>query len=296
MTDNAHPLPTPSTSPFGLSRDGGPIPLHWVEDLFERLSAILGGAMSNVYASADPVRVKAEWAEALGGFSADEVKRGLAACRTRKFAPNLGEFLHLCRPALDPEIGFIEAEKGLRAHADGIAFAWSHPAVYWAARGMAYEVRGTAYAHIRKRWEHHLAEHFAVGRWAPIPAAPAARLVHDRQTVGRDEIDEQGHARVAERLREVRQKLTAFAAQDGQDAQDASGDKAEIGARMGEVMADVGRPKDRKAWAKRLRDREHRGERLSGNQRTMWRAALGIGAWNSTGMAAELERQGGNAA
>lgn len=223
MTDNVHLLPTPSTSPFGLSRDGGPIPLHWVEDLFARLSAILGGAMSNVYASADAERVKAEWAEALGAFSADEVKRGLAACRTRKFAPNLGEFLHLCRPALDPEIGFIEAEKGLKAHSEGIAFAWSHPAVYWAARGMAYEVRSTAYAHIRKRWDHHLAEHFSVGRWAPIPAAPAARLVHDRQTVGRDEIDEQGHARVAEQLRLVRQKLTGFATKAEEEDAHASG-------------------------------------------------------------------------
>ena len=79
-----------------LSPDGTPVPTRWVEDLFARLAAIPGGSMSNVYASADPDRVKAEWAEALAGFSAEEVKRGLAATRTRKFAPNLPEFLCTC--------------------------------------------------------------------------------------------------------------------------------------------------------------------------------------------------------
>jgi hypothetical protein len=219
MTDNVHQLPTPSTSTPALSRDGGAIPIHWVEELFERLSAILGGAMANVYASADPQRVKTEWAEALAGFTADEVKRGIAATRTRKFAPNLGEFLHLCRPALDPEIGFIEAEKGLRAHADGIAFAWSHPAVYWAAKGMAYEVRTTAYAHVRKRWDLHLAAEFAKGQWAGIPDATAARVTYDREAAHQNAFAEQDRERVAEQLRRARLKLTGYATKAEQDAQ-----------------------------------------------------------------------------
>lgn len=51
-------------------------------------------------------------------------------------------------------------------------------------------------------------------------------------------------------------------------------DKGRIVARMREVLRDFGAPKDPKAWAKRLRERERRGERLGENQRTMWRAAL----------------------
>lgn len=64
------------------------------------------------------------------------------------------------------------------------------------------------------------------------------------------------------------------------------GQKTRIVARMREILADFGKPKDPKAWAKRLRDREQGGERLSETQRTMWRAALGVdaaSAWNSGG-------------
>lgn len=227
MTDNVHLLPTPSTSPLALSRDGAPIPIRWVEDLFARLSAILGGAMSNVYASADPELVKSEWAEALAGFSAAEVKRGIAATRTRKFAPNLGEFLHLCRPALDPELGWIEAEKGLRAHNDGVCFDWSHPAVYGAATAMAYEIRSTAYAHVRKRWDALLTEQFALGRWPAIPDPTAARVSYDRAVVQQNAYAEEDRERIAEQLRKVRLKLTGFATKAEQDEQL---DRAEAGA------------------------------------------------------------------
>jgi hypothetical protein len=164
-----------------LSRDGGPIPTRWVEDLFERLAAILGASMSNVYASANPDRVKAEWAEALAGFSADEVKRGLAATRTRKFAPHLPEFLHLCRPALDPETAWIEAEQGMASHERGERFAWSHPAVYWAARKVSFELRSESFAKCRKRWESLLSAEFAQGAWCSPPDPTQGRLAAPEQ-------------------------------------------------------------------------------------------------------------------
>ncbi|HSC06806.1 MAG TPA: replication protein P [Steroidobacteraceae bacterium] len=207
-----------STSQHALSADGIPIPIHWVEELFKRLGAILGPRAADTFGSRDLALVKREWAEALAGFSADEVKRGLAATRTRKFAPNLGEFLHLCRPALDPEIGFIEAEKGLRSHADGIAFAWSHPAVYWAAVGMSFEVRSTPYAHVRKRWDAHLADQFAIGRWPAIPDPTAARIVYEESSSMR-KFSELERDAVFEKLRQARLKLTGFATKAEQDAQ-----------------------------------------------------------------------------
>ena len=214
--DNIRILPTPSTSPFGLSRDGGPIPVKWVEDLFARLAAILGGAMSNVYANADPTLVKAEWAEALGIFSADEVKRGLAACRTRKFAPNLGEFLHLCRPALDPEVAWIEGEKGLKLFADGEPFEWSHWAVYWAARSMAYEIRSASFAQSRKRWERVLGDEFAKGAWCSPPDPTARRIAQHAANPAMP--NAAGKERVRAHLREVRSKLTGFETRAEQDA------------------------------------------------------------------------------
>lgn len=196
-------MPTPSTFVHALSADGAPVPIRWVEDLFDRLAAIFGGAMANVYASADPAKVKEEWAAALAGFSPDEVKRGLAATRMRRFAPNLGEFLHLCRPALDPELGWIEAEKGLKAHAEGERFAWSHPAVFWAAKAMAYEIRSMPFGQVRKRWDALLGEWFAVGHWPSIPDPTSRRIA-----AAEDEIeDPEARARGKQRLREWREAV-----------------------------------------------------------------------------------------
>ena len=213
-----HPLqpttPTSSMSMPVLSPDGRPVPTRWVEYLFARLAAILGGSMSNVYASADPARVKAEWAEALAGFSAEEVKRGLEATRTRKFAPNLPEFLHLCRPALDPEVAWIEAEQGMASHSKGERFAWTHPAVYWAGRQFGFELRSSSFEQCRKRWTAALAAEFAKGAWA-TPADPTQRRIAapEQQT-----FNPELAAQAREKLRELRRKMTGYSTPQEQEA------------------------------------------------------------------------------
>ena len=206
--------PTSSMSMPVLSPDGTPVPTRWVEYLFARLAAILGGSMSNVYASADPDRVKAEWAEALAGFSAEEVKRGLAATRTRKFAPNLPEFLHLCRPALDPEVAWIEAEQGMASHAKGERFAWSHPAVYWAGRQFSFELRSSSYEQCRKRWTAALAAEFAKGAWAAPPDPTQRRIAAPEQQTCNPELA----AQAREKLRELRRKMTGYSTPQEQEA------------------------------------------------------------------------------
>jgi hypothetical protein len=173
--DQNHRPPTSSTSLRVLSADGSPVPLHWVEDLFGRLAAILGNtAMATLYAGADLERVKAEWAEALATFTADEVMRGVSSVRLRKFAPNLPEFLHLCRPVLDAEVAWHEA-----SNARGRGHQWSHPAVYWAASEMGYEMRNGTYQQHRKRWDALMAAQWQRRDWpAPplqIPHTPRPR-------------------------------------------------------------------------------------------------------------------------
>lgn len=214
MSDTQN-LPTSSMFQTALSPDGRPVPLRWVEDLFERLTAIVGSVMATVYAGADEQRVKAEWAEALAGFSADEVKRGLAATRTRKFAPNLPEFLHLCRPALDPEVAWIEADQGMASHAKGERFAWSHPAVYWAGRQFGYELRSGTFERCRKRWTAALAAEFAKGAWA-APADPTHRRIAapEQQTCSPEM-----SAEAREKLREVRRRLTGYSTRQEQEAE-----------------------------------------------------------------------------
>jgi hypothetical protein len=41
--------------------------------------------------------LKAEWADALGGFHADDIAAALQACRAQPKAPNLPEFASMCR-------------------------------------------------------------------------------------------------------------------------------------------------------------------------------------------------------
>ena len=53
-------------------------------------------------------------------------------------------------------------------------------------------------------------------------------------------------------------------------------DKAAVIARMREVLANFGRPKEPNAWAIRLRDRERTGERLGEHRRAAWREALKV--------------------
>lgn len=198
-----------STCHSALSSDGQPIPIRWVEDLFERLRAILGPRMADVLGT-DVERVKAEWAEALASFSADEVKRGLAATRTRKFAPNLPEFLHLCRPSLDPEVAWIEAERGMSAHHSGVLVAWSHPAVYWAARDFVLELRSGSFAHHRKRWEQAMARQWADGVWCAPPDPRQRSLEHVQQPSDGAHTAPQ---EAKQRMREIRERLQCLATQ-----------------------------------------------------------------------------------
>lgn len=213
MTDQT--IPSSSTSQLALSSDGSPVPIHWVEDLFKRLNAIVGSSIfTTVYAGADIEAVKQQWAEALAGFSADELKRGIAASRTHKYPPNLPEFLHLCRPALDPEVAWIEAEQGMASHAKGKRFAWTHPAVYWAGRQFGFELRSSSFEQCRKRWTAALAAEFAKGAWA-TPADPTQRRIAapEQQT-----FNPELAAQAREKLRELRRKMTGYSTPQEQEA------------------------------------------------------------------------------
>jgi hypothetical protein len=101
----------------GSLTDDPAVPETWIEAIFTRLSAQLGAKVADLWGGVPPETVKTEWAEALASFERAEITRGLKACQTRAFAPTLGEFLRLCRPALDPEVAWLEASEGMRDRA-----------------------------------------------------------------------------------------------------------------------------------------------------------------------------------
>ena len=184
-------------------------PKPWVEKLFGRLRAVLGPRMADLFAGAPVEDVKREWAEALAGFTGEEILRGIEETRTRKFPPNLPEFLHLCRPGLDPETAWYEAEQGLRSHAAKERFPWSHPAIYWAARDLAPELRGeSTFAKCRTRWEVRLKAEFAKGVWCD-PPDPTQRRLSAAPAVVEDPI---GRQEAQRRLQALRAGLAARAA------------------------------------------------------------------------------------
>ena len=168
---------TSAPSTLRLVASADVLPQKWVGKIFERLAGQLGNKMLDLFAGVKPELVQAEWAQGLAGFSGDEIAAGLNACQSRKFAPNLGEFLLLCRPCLDGEIAWHEAEAGLRARRSGLIGQWSHPAVYRAAQVMQEALRHSNFKGSRNRWEHVLRTEFAKG-WGAEVAAPASEIAY----------------------------------------------------------------------------------------------------------------------
>lgn len=166
-----------------------PLSSSAVEYLFSELANMLGAAaLGRMFAGSDTgsrdwaKSVKETWANHLAGFTKRELARGLAAVSERKFPPTLPEFKLLCRPALDPEVAWYEAEHCLRQREEGLMGDWTHPAVWRAGRVLAAEIRAGEYAKNRVRWAVLLKRELMRGFGDGVPE-PAMRLtVEQAQT------------------------------------------------------------------------------------------------------------------
>jgi hypothetical protein len=172
----SHPTSSVDTQP----RDK-PKGQKWIDMLFTRLNAQLGGKMADLFVGVQLIDLKTEWAMGLAGFTSDEIERGLLAMARRTFAPTLGEFSVLCRPCLEPEVAWTEASEGLRVREGGDMGQWSHPAVYRAAMLMHYEIRQRSFKEFRKSWDCALQREFAKGWVADVPV-PLLRIVQSAPT------------------------------------------------------------------------------------------------------------------
>lgn len=151
-----------------------PLPERWVERIFERLVALYGSGFTERWSEVDPAQMRAMWAHELGGYTADELQAGLAACKERPWAPTLPEFLMLCRPSIEPEAAFAEATLQLvkREHNED---TWSHPAIYYAAVQVGeHDMRSSNFGQLKARWTAALKHQLARGEWPPIPKRPLA--------------------------------------------------------------------------------------------------------------------------
>jgi hypothetical protein len=146
------------------------IPSSWVERLFDRMLLTYGKKFTDQWGGADPDKLIAHWAQELGGFSNEEIKRGYDHLEARDWPPTLPEFKKMCRPPLDATLAYYEAMTGIQARDRGEVGVWSHPAVYWAMVKIgAYDMLNFPYSQVRTRWESIFADEMEKGAWADIP-------------------------------------------------------------------------------------------------------------------------------
>lgn len=134
----------------------------WIERIFNRLSGIYGSEFTYKWADVDSDALKAEWADALGGFHAEDIASALQACRAQPKAPNLPEFATLCRqnmstrttvklPPLTPAER-VAAAKIAQKVAQSLGAKDEKPKDFkrWAYRLMEREAKGESLPHVSK--------------------------------------------------------------------------------------------------------------------------------------------------
>lgn len=216
------------------------LPERWVERLFERMLLDYGKKFSDQWGGADTDALIAHWSRELAGYSGAELKRGLDALSNRDWPPTLPEFKKLCRRPMDAATAYYEAVAGIQARANGEYGKWSHPAIYWAAMPLSFDLREQTYEQIKQRWSAALAEQMDKGEWPEIPQPMIALPAPGKTKTSREE--------ASQRLRE-------------------------LGATT--IVKDH-RGGDMRDWAKRLLEREAAGEQLLPIQSRFAREALDI--------------------
>jgi hypothetical protein len=147
-----------------------PVPINWVEKLFERMQALYGNKFVDMWRDTNIDLVKQLWAEEMGKLQADDLKRGYAALMSREWPPSLPEFVKLCRPSVDSTVAYYEAVNGMAARERGDKGTWSHPAIFWAAvQVSAFDLKNQPFSQIKTRWEAALQSEMEKGQWAEIP-------------------------------------------------------------------------------------------------------------------------------
>lgn len=147
------------------------------KSLMERLFDRLDGAYPHKWRSNFPNAQAIDnwmtsWAEAFEeeGVTPADIKAGLKACRSQyEWPPSCAEFIKACRPSVSPTVAYYEAIKGLSERQKGEMGTWSHPAIYWAAVQVQYELMGQTYSQAKALWERTLQEQMAKKEWPDIP-------------------------------------------------------------------------------------------------------------------------------
>lgn len=157
------------TPTLASSTSTNPLPASWVEKLLHKMLLSYGKKFTDQWGATSTDELVEHWAQELAGYLPLEIARGIKALETKDWPPTLPEFKKLCRSPLDPVKAYYEAVAGVQARAAGEYGKWSHPAVYWAAMPLAFDLGSMTFSAIKPRWEAALDEQVARGEWEEIP-------------------------------------------------------------------------------------------------------------------------------
>lgn len=150
------------------------LPLSWMDRLFARMAAMYGRHWSEMWAGLALDDVKQAWAEDMAGYSGDEIKAGLDACKGRKFPPTLTEFQALCRPEFDVDAALHAAIREMGNRRQHRPEHWPSNRHFWAAASIGNDLLLQPPRDLLHRWRE--AWQCAANRADdPIPQAEPAR-------------------------------------------------------------------------------------------------------------------------
>jgi len=116
------------------------------------------------------------WSDALSNarVTPHDVAAALEKCAAKcEMPPTLPMFLSMCRVSIDPVKAYYEAIAGVAARRNGNFGLWTHPAIYFAAMPLSFDLCSQTHSNIRQRWEMALEKQIALGTWPEIPAPVA---------------------------------------------------------------------------------------------------------------------------
>lgn len=194
MTQNL----TTSTAKSVKSAD----PMDW---LFGELHGLFGNKLLDGWRSGHIVdgkdtgieNMKAVWSEKIraNGLKLSDVKRAIAGAERLKWPPTWGEFLGLCKPAINIDAAVYEAIEQMRARQHG-KDEWSNAAIYWAAAKVGeYDIISQTFSQLKPRFEAALNK-VLQGEIPPVPVrvpaltAPGAAV--STREYGRKRLEELG--------------------------------------------------------------------------------------------------------
>ena len=199
-----------------------------MDHLYNRLDGLYPHKWRSNFPTPDAIENwSVAWAEAFEEeqIGPEAIKAGLKACRTRyEWPPSCAEFMKACKPSVDPMVAYYEATTGIQARKNGEMGKWSHPAVYWAAMPMSFDLSSQTYSQMKGRWEKAFADEMEKGEWEPIPQPMVALPAPGKADLSRE--------KAAVSLRNL----------------GASG-----------ILSNTGR--DQKRWARKLLEREAEGDK-----------------------------------